>query len=563
MDAGYEPGRVIQLSRRTSEAIDSLAGLASADPAAADAIRTIRLTRRNLEDHWIPALRDIEGSDTMVRWRSSRLGTLGFRSRTALGDSLPDHLRPGGVTAVPISAKRRAQLLGQLDFLERKTRSGEAERKVGIDPTGGPTNAELRALGISLAWWVVRDQEFADELAELSTTNMLVGQLLGETRFPSSFAASVVKRMSQPNGPVTNVDRDRYAASLGTALASLTDDPGACLDLLMADDTTVLYTLGNWRLLDQDIVSEFVMAGLFDAVELEPGRLRDGYKVLTSLTAIANGSLDSGFQPGLALAAASSMAAYVDTFAPSLDKEGNEDVVIRDLGPRIILGTYSEVTDLIGALLRDEAAQSALGTVVGAYTVTAVVGAGEDLALVGAEGVVELGILVGHAARAERGELFLAAAAEEARRRQAAGLVGVAVGVIVKGPPARAIAGQAVKAAAAWLSRSTPDRIEETRLPARTYDLLTLTTVTMVTEHVDLRRTFGLGNIPARQWEELSERIEEIENEGDPDEWILLVGDLEHSIETSSPILYSFLQDVRTRSGAGELTRDPDAGTAD
>ncbi len=66
MDAGYEPGRIHQLSQRTLEAIATLDGLASTDSAAAEAIRTIQLTRSNLEDHWMPALRDIERASCLA-----------------------------------------------------------------------------------------------------------------------------------------------------------------------------------------------------------------------------------------------------------------------------------------------------------------------------------------------------------------------------------------------------------------------------------------------------------------------------------------------------------------
>ncbi|HSP27298.1 MAG TPA: hypothetical protein VLN74_02030, partial [Ilumatobacteraceae bacterium] len=62
MDAGYEPARVHQLARRTAEAIDELTRIVSNDPAAAEAIRTVRLTRSNLEAQWMPALREIARS---------------------------------------------------------------------------------------------------------------------------------------------------------------------------------------------------------------------------------------------------------------------------------------------------------------------------------------------------------------------------------------------------------------------------------------------------------------------------------------------------------------------
>ncbi len=101
MQFGYEPGRVHQLTQHTLEAIDTLDALSSSDPAAGEAMRTVRLTRSNLEEHWMPLLSDIGRSDTMVNWRASHLPALGYRSVDSLDDALPDHLRPGGSTRCP------------------------------------------------------------------------------------------------------------------------------------------------------------------------------------------------------------------------------------------------------------------------------------------------------------------------------------------------------------------------------------------------------------------------------------------------------------------------------
>ena len=62
MEAGYDPNLVLELRRHTVGAIDTLTRFRSTDPAAAEAMRTIRLTRRNLEDHWMAALRDMQVS---------------------------------------------------------------------------------------------------------------------------------------------------------------------------------------------------------------------------------------------------------------------------------------------------------------------------------------------------------------------------------------------------------------------------------------------------------------------------------------------------------------------
>ncbi len=68
MDIGYDPRRVRDLSRRTADAIDGLRSIHSDDPAAAGALRTVKLTRRNLEDLWMPTLLQIVRSDAMESW---------------------------------------------------------------------------------------------------------------------------------------------------------------------------------------------------------------------------------------------------------------------------------------------------------------------------------------------------------------------------------------------------------------------------------------------------------------------------------------------------------------
>ncbi len=556
MDAGYEPGRVVQLTRRTLEAIDTLADLASTDPAAAEAIRTVRLTRSNLEDHWMPALRDIEGSDAMVRWRASRLGTFGLRSVSALGDSLPDHLRPGGVAALSIPVDTRHDLLRRLDLVERKAVNADADRTAGADPTGVPTKTELRALGRDLAYWVLRDDRFADELSELATSNLLIGQLLGETKFSSSFASSVVRRMAKPNGPDTSVDRDRYAESLSSALASLTDDPAACLDLLL--DQPTAYALASWQSLDTAMLADFVVSGLHVAVEAAPDRLRDGYEVLRFLTRAANGPLDGGMSAGMAVGVASSLAGYIDTLAPAIEQEGETPVVIRAVSPSLELGTYDDLVDLFGAVVRVPDAQPALGTVLAAYTF-------ETFERVGGEAttrpdvthLAEFADLIGDASRTEQAELVMAAAVEEARRRQLSGLIGFGTNVALlaggAGSVARAIAGQAVKLASNWRDQADPERLAEGHIPAQTYDLITLAAVAVAASDPSVRRNASLDDVTAAQWTEAKRQVATIEQLDDPHERMLAVGDLDYWIETSVPALATYLLELRKTPGMAEL----------
>ena len=54
-----DPEPLAQLRARAAGALDELAHLRSHDPAAATAMRAVRLTRHTLEWFWIPALDDL------------------------------------------------------------------------------------------------------------------------------------------------------------------------------------------------------------------------------------------------------------------------------------------------------------------------------------------------------------------------------------------------------------------------------------------------------------------------------------------------------------------------
>ena len=560
MEAGYEPARVHQLVHRTLEAIDMLAGIRSTDPAAADAIRTVRLARSNLEDHWMTALRDIERSDTMVRWTSSRLDGFGYRSLTALGDWLPDHLRPSTPAVAAMSAERRSELLGELAWLERSALSGDDAA------SSAPARAELATLARRVAVWVRRDTTFADQLVELSVSNMLVARLLGEVRFPSSFASEVVRRMAVPNGPDTGIDPDRYAASLSTALSSLAHDPTACLDLLLDEPTA--YALSSWRTLDTAMLADFVVSGLHDAVITDPARLADGYDVLQFLTRASNGPLDGGMAAGMALGVSTSLAGYIDTLAPGVRQEGSTPVIVRAIDPPLELGTYDDLVDLFGSLLRVPEAQAALGTVLAAYTFETFDRVGGDAARrPEVTYVAQFADLVGDASRTEQAELVMAAATEEARRRRLGGLIGFGVNVTLlaagAGSVARSIAGQAVRMVTAWTATVQSEQLTGSHIPAHTYDLITVAAVAAVASDPSSRRSAGLGDVTSAQWSEVRRRGREIDRHDDPRERGLAVGDLDHWIETSVPVLAAYLLDIRSLPGMHELTEARDAVGAD
>ena len=470
MDTGYEPNRVHQLTRRTLEAIDTLGALTSPDPVAADAIRTVRLTRQNLEDHWMPALSDIESSDTMVRWRASHLSTFGLRSLSLLADALPDHLRPGNRGTTTIPPTRRHRLLARLNLLERKALAADADREAGLDPTGAPTRAALEELGRQLAWWVARDDSFAEELAALSTSNMVVGQLLATTLFPMSFRSEVVRRMAVPNGPDTNVDHDRYAQSLGTAVASLVDDPTACLDLLL--DQPTAYALAAWDDLADDALSDLVVSGLTRAVVDDPTRLQDGYDVLEFMTRAANGPLDGGFNPAMALGLATAMPTYVDVLAESIVSVGSDDRVVVSsdaAGVSADFGTYAEFHGLFGAIMRHRSARVQLGAGTATWAHDTVAATSRRVSFDAAlHDVSTFTTMLLDAADHEQEQVLAefqrGEASDAAHIAVIAWGVDLAIGARSASAQVRSATSTAIRAGAAWIDDDQPDDVTATGL---------------------------------------------------------------------------------------------------
>ncbi len=559
MDTGYEPSRVHRLVRHTLESIDRLDAIGSSDPVATDALRTVRLARANLEDHWMPALRDIERSAPMVRWRRSRLGTLGLRPLAARGESLPDHLRPGGLAAATIPTKRREELLGQLDWLERRALSGH------IGP-GAPTTPVLAELAADLATWVRRDDRFAAELVALSTSNMIVGRLLSEARFPPSFASRVVMQMAVPHGPETGVDHDRYAMSLSIALDSLVDDAHACLDLLLDERTT--FALASWEDLDPAMLGRFVTSGLLGAVQNDPSRLADGYQVLQFLTAATNQPLDGGVSAGMAIGVSSSLHPYLATLAPAIRGEGDDPVVVRRVTPEVELGTYDQLVELFGALVRVPPAQGHIGRALEVFAteVFETIG-GEAPHRVEVGYVVNVADLIGDARQNEQCELMLVAAADEARNHQLGNILGSASNVLMlaggSGATARAAVSLALETVTAWGAPATPRQIPGAEPALNPYDVITVAAITTVATDRRARRSAGLDSVSPTQWGDVARLLDGINRAVDPHDRTDRVQRLDDWVDSEVPALSAYLYELRKTPGLhalreGDEERCPD-----
>lgn len=524
MDIGYDPQRVRMLSHHTAVAIDGLRSIRSDDPAAAEALRTIKLTRRNLEDLWMPTLLQIVRSDAMVSW-TELAGTIGWW--TAMSP-LTDDVLLGYVTwADPLQPDARALDALDLDVLARE-----------------------------LALRVSRDPDFADRLLALAPTTPIVGHLTGRADFPSTFLADVITAMMWPRGPQTTADLDGYAASLSNAMAALLDDPAACLDLLL--DPAVLFGIASWERLDSDVVREFTLVGLYDAVAADPGRLADGYRVIATLTTIANGPLDDGLNPAMAVGIAGSMVGYIPTLAPALNFEVNARSVVIVDGAEIDLGTYDELVGLFGVVLRERSAQAAIGPVISEYATQTVTDLGAGVGThTGVEHVADFADLLVDATRTEQSALMAEAAAEEGRRRRLGGALGFGLSALASalggGPAVRSVVSAAVLVGTELVANVEPETMPDGLFGPTAYNLITMAAVTVVVNDPSVRRELGMGSISPRRLGEMARRLDEIADEPDVGDRLTKVRKLERWIASEVPVLDAHLNTVKMMPGMDAL----------
>jgi len=461
VDVFYDPSRVRDLTTRVLWCIDELRRCRSDDPVAAAALRTIRLTRQNLEDQWMPLLRRIEESTAMIGWTSTGLVALG----------------------------------------------------------ADPATQRLTELIVQRPWF-------------------------------------------------DDVDAMVHAGVVAREMRALLGDPQACLDVL--GNPSALFVLAQWDALPDGVVEAFVSAGLRDAVVQQPGRLADGYEVLRELTGFANGALDDGFRAGMARGVALAMDRYLPALAPGITQTGAYPVYAIDdaAGVDVTLGSYADVTDLFGALLRDEHAQAALGLAVGGYAVSVVNDLGADLTeRPGLEHVASITLLVADAASAEQAELIAHAAAQTAFRQAFGDGVAKAVGAGLTatgaGAGTKVLADQAISVLTHFAARVEPGQLPGDPIPSRIYDLITVTTVAMLARRPETRIGNGLDAVSDRDWEAVDDHLEQIAGAATPAERTHSIARLDHWLGTAAPAVASYLSVVRADPGLFALTQprlatDPD-----
>ena len=281
MRTAYDPARIRELSTRTVAAIDALSVIGSNDPAAADAIRTVRLLRRNLEDLWMPLLRQIEASRAMLTWTAAAAGSVMEildDGRDLLVEWIDDHDESTLVEQLRSMTDR--ELIQHLRFLG--TDGLPLDDDYALDLGDEHWVANFTPVAAEMARRVRRDATFAAKLVSVAHDNPVVGLAIGRAEFPVDFTRDVAVTMLGQTSWTDDLPTRAEAAAATSVLATLTASPAHALEVMQ--DSVALVQLSSWPFLDQGVVAGFVYSGLYDAVAADPARLHDGYGVLAGLT---------------------------------------------------------------------------------------------------------------------------------------------------------------------------------------------------------------------------------------------------------------------------------------
>lgn len=572
LSIGYDPARIRALGRRTSDSIRALDAIHSTDPAAADAMRVVRLIRLNLSDVWMPLIREIQCSTSMTNWASVPVDAYRFASPhtawlTHRSGDRANTRRPSPLGQVVVADPAFRKLLSKLDddeLFDRLEEMCDAQARAGIriDPADPDWTSMLAALADEVDVRLGRDTDgaFRRSLLDAARRAPMFALAAPYSTRLSALAYDLAIAMLRVESWVPELHPVNYESGVDALLGLLDDSPAACLDLLL--DETVLGNLAAWDSLDAEIVNQVVWNGLSAAVAAAPERLHDGYAVLQSLTRLANGPLDGGFAPGMSRGVADSLTVYIDTLAPAVRYEGGEPVTVHSFDPdtTIRLGTYDELVDLFGAVLRDEAAQASIGVTIGAYTDRVVADLGEHVDdHVGIEYVARFTDLVSDATRTEQAEIMLVAAASLARRERIGMLVTFGANVALG--PAGSFAGHVVKVTArtAIEAGSTtvsprPDGLADSSISSTIHRHITVAVLERVSSEPALRDREDLESVTDEQWGLLREHLDDIDRAGDDlTERHERVDRMERYIETFIPPLGGYLRTVRSAPGVHEL----------
>ncbi|MDA3033151.1 MAG: hypothetical protein O3B90_12655, partial [Actinomycetota bacterium] len=278
VEAGYHPQRVDALNWHARAAIGDLMSIRSSDPVAAPAMRAVVLTRRNLEDQWLPLIMAIRASNAMVTWSSSVLS--GWAD---IAERFGQWLTFDGNTSTVsgFATMNDDDLMNELYVAGHFNTRADGKGSIAERIEGGAPfwSNEFLDLATELAVRVAVDEGFALRLIDEIDQHPLAAIAIGHADFPLAFSQAALPGLLESGRWWSGV----HVEAIENAMSHiLTISPPATLDLL--GDNAVLAALAGAKTLDSTIARNFVRTGLYDAVEADRARLFDGWGVLKNLT---------------------------------------------------------------------------------------------------------------------------------------------------------------------------------------------------------------------------------------------------------------------------------------
>lgn len=547
MTLGYDPERVRSLTRATIEAIDHLGSIRSHDDDAYFALKTVGATRRHLEEDWMSLLTDIAKSTAMIAW-ANRHAIDANRFRWADGRGVFT-TRPNRFESMSDEDLLRMVYLDGLNH-----GGGMAWEGPDFD---GPFWSVLPELGAELARRA-EDPEFAARLVADAHLLPLVAMAVPVADFDLDLVADLATSLLSGPQISSGMTHILYSHALDSVMRTLMDQsPGHALDVLA--DPPALLTLASWDRLDTSLVHDFVRIGLYDAVMTGRRSMDDGIGVISELVDITNGPLDSGMRPGMARGVADSMFGYVHTIAHGIGGAGEHSPVFAtdghgDAGP--VLGTYADMRDLFGAVLRDPQAGVTMGTVLGAYTDETVERLGATLTSTSAaDDPIKFGLLLDAAIAEENAEIDIAEAADRARKLRIGKTVGFGLGFGLGLLGIPSAVGSVAKELTSAISPRPKQRppAPRGRVGSQVHDGMLLSVLADASRDPQRRVEYGLADLTAAEWTVLDHHLEAVDHAADDTARARALLDLGNHIETHLPAVDRLLVDVSTMAGMDTL----------
>ncbi len=545
---GYAPDRLRHLGSRTREAIDDLAGIRSDDHDAADALRAVRLARRNLEDVWMPLIERIESSEAMRTWVATGL------ARDAMGALGERWAAPPTWLALDLPEPDLAALTdGELlDLLRRLDDEVPADDR-GVPLLHDAFGDRREDLAAELSRRVRSDPAFGRAVVAALPSSPSIALLLAGADVPVELTSAGVVTLLDDVWWEAGYEMDKLGAAVDALVADLLDHPVAALSVLEHDH--VRRRLASWPALDQDLVADLVHSGLAEAPGTSPAHHRRGVGVLQQLIVLANEDPvdDTGFGPGLSTGLAAAIGTYLPSFIDTIDIETGF-VNGRGDGPHGVIdvtyGTHEELVDFFGAIMRDTpAAQGLLGAALADVTRQALAPEGTAPRGVRLDTVAELAEMLRDAAANEDAEDAVAAAGRIATLRNATGVLTFAASTVLAVRGAGAVAqliaergiGDAVDAVAGDRRDgrvSGPDYEEATR------DMIVTETARRLATDAGLRARAGVVDRSDRAWVGVLDLLGELDR---------VAGDTRFDPDVTSRLLDRVEDEVRRLGGGDHL----------